>query len=120
MRNRYRWINQITGLPGWIRYGFTPGWCGRRNLSNRDFFSRYVRYSIPPHLQSTTIKPQIQTPFSTKQSPVLPGFTSLYDPWGMSVLTPKEELNFMKVEAEQLEDQLYAIEKRIKELEEKE
>ncbi|MFX1485991.1 MAG: DUF5320 domain-containing protein [Promethearchaeota archaeon] len=26
---RHRWMYQITGLPGWIRFGFSPGWVGR-------------------------------------------------------------------------------------------
>jgi hypothetical protein len=85
------------------------------------FISRYLgRSSTPPYSQTTNAMPEAQAPFSTDQNTALPGFSSLYDPWGMAVLTPEEELNFMKIEAEQLEDQLYAIEKRIKELEEKE
>jgi hypothetical protein len=27
MRNRYMYY--ATGLPGWIRYGYSPGWVGR-------------------------------------------------------------------------------------------
>ncbi|MQY60843.1 hypothetical protein GH153_03280, partial [bacterium] len=27
MRNR--WMYQLTGLPGWMRFGFSPGWIGR-------------------------------------------------------------------------------------------
>ena len=26
---RHRWMYQMTGLPGWIRFGFSPGWVGR-------------------------------------------------------------------------------------------
>ena len=45
------------------------------------------------------------------------GFRSLDDPWGAAILTPENELNFFKAEAELLEDELAGIEKRIKELE---
>jgi hypothetical protein len=109
----------MTGLPGWIRYSFFPGLRGR-NPSILGFNPPYVkRSSAPPYPHTTKYIPQEQTALSTDQNTALPGFSSLYDPWGMAVLTPEEELNFMKVEAEQLEDQLYAVEKRIKELEEK-
>lgn len=113
MRNRHRWVYQMTGLPGWMRYGFSHGWRGGYP-SIMGFGPRYLRLGSHPPI------PQDQTTLSPDQNTVLPGFSSLYDPWGMAVLTPEEELNFMKIEAEQLEDQLYAIEKRIKELEEKE
>jgi len=47
----------------------------------------------------------------------MPGFPTPYDPWGTAELTPEEELNFLNAEAEQLEDELSAIEERIKKLE---
>jgi len=120
MRNRHRWIYHMTGLPGWLRYGFSPFWRGR-NPANTGYIHRYFGPgTAPPYLHMTKYTPQERTPASTGQNATLPGFSSLYDPWGMAVLTPEEELNFMKIEAEQLEDQLFTIEKRIKELEEKE
>ena len=119
MRNRYRWVYKISGLPGWIRYSFFPGWRGR-NPSIIDFklpHSKQSNYPLFPH--ATNAAAQIQKTLKPDQNTALPGFSSLYDPWGIAVLTPEEELNFMKIEAEQLEDQLYLIEKRIKELEDK-
>lgn len=120
MRNRYRRMYQMTGLPGWIRQGFSPFWRGRA-FSGIGSHSRYTMLSNqPPFPYTNNPLLQNQTSFSFNQNTALPGFSSLYDPWGMAVLTPEEELNFMKMEAEQLEDQLYTIEKRIKVLEEKE
>ena len=26
---RHRWMYYATGLPGWMRFGFSPGWVGR-------------------------------------------------------------------------------------------
>ena len=46
-----------------------------------------------------------------------PGFPTPYDPWGAAEMTPEEELNFLKAEAELLEDELAGIEIRIKKLE---
>jgi hypothetical protein len=47
----------------------------------------------------------------------MPGYPTPYDPWGAAVITPEKELEFLKAEAEGIEDELAAIEKRIKELE---
>lgn len=119
MRNRHRWIYQMTGLPGWLRYGFSPGSRGW-NPSFMGLSHRYKGLSAtPPYSHLTKNIPQEQKHLSAYQNTTLPGFSSFYDPWGTAVLTPEDELNFMKIEAEQLEDQLYAIEKRIKELEDK-
>ena len=26
---RHRWMYYATGLPGWMRFGYSPGWVGR-------------------------------------------------------------------------------------------
>jgi len=26
---RYRWMYYATGVPGWMRFGYSPGWAGR-------------------------------------------------------------------------------------------
>jgi hypothetical protein len=53
-----------------------------------------------------------QIPFSP-----MPGFPTPYDPWGATELTPEQELNLLKAEAEELEEELASVEKRIQELE---
>ena len=60
---------------------------------------------------------QGQIPFAPMPGFPMPGFPTPYDPWGTAELTPEEELNFLNAEAEQLEDELSAIEERIKKLE---
>jgi hypothetical protein len=47
----------------------------------------------------------------------MPGYPTPYDPWGAAEITPEKELGFLKAEAKRIEDELAAIEKRIKELE---
>lgn len=32
MGHRHRWWYRLTGLPGWMRFGFSPGWVGRSFL----------------------------------------------------------------------------------------
>jgi len=115
MRNRYRWMYQLTGLPGWMRFGFSPGWIGR-SPTGLGPAAQYLMYGTWPTPQMDYYWQQGQVPFSPTPGFPLSGFQTPYDPWGAAELTPEEELNILKAEAEQLEDELYGIEKRIKEL----
>jgi len=116
MRNRHRWMYQLTGLPGWMRFGFSPGWMGR-SPTGLGPAAQYLMYGTWPTPQMNYAWEQGQVPFAPMPGFPMPGFPTPYDPWGAAVLTPEEELNFLKAEAEQLEDELSSIEKRIKELE---
>ncbi|KPJ69898.1 hypothetical protein AMJ44_01715 [candidate division WOR-1 bacterium DG_54_3] len=115
MRNRYRWMYQLTGLPGWMRFGFSPGWIGR-SPSALGPAAQYLMYGTWPTPQMDYYWQQGQVPFSPTPGFPMPGFPSPYDPWGAAQLTPEEELNILNAEAEQLEDELYGIEERIKEI----
>ena len=57
-----------------------------------------------------------QIPFSPAPGYPHPGFPTPYAPSGAMELTPEEEMNYLKTEAKQIEDELAAIEKRIKEI----
>ena len=116
MRNRHRWMYQLTGLPGWMRFGFSPGWMGR-SPTGLGPAAQYLMHGTWPTPQMHYAWEQGQVPFASMPGFPMPGFPTPYDPWGAAVLTPEEELNFLKAEAEQLEDELSAVEKRIKELE---
>ena len=116
MRNRYRWMYNLTGLPGWMRFGFSPGWTGR-SPTGLGPAAQYLTYGTWPTPQMNYAWQQGQIPFSPMPGFPQPGFTTPYDPWGAAELTPEQELNILKSEAEQVEDELSAIEKRIKELE---
>ena len=116
MRNRYRWMYKLTGLPGWMRFGFSPGWLGRSPMGLGPA-AQYMMYGTWPTPRMNYAWQQGQIPFSPTPGFPQPGFPTPYDPWGAAELTPDEELNFLKAETEQLEDELSAIEERIKELE---
>jgi hypothetical protein len=116
MRNRNRWIYRMTGLPGWMRFGFSPGWIGR-SPTGLGPAAQYLSYGRWPTPQMNHIWQQGEIPFSPGPGFPQPGFTTPYDPWGATAISPEQELNFLKAEAEQLEDELYSIEKRIEELE---
>lgn len=116
MRNRHRWMYQLTGLPGWMRFGFSPGWIGR-SPTGLGPAAQYLMSGTWPTPQMNYAWEQGQIPFAPMSGFPMPGFPTPYDPWGAAELTPEEELNFLKAEAEQLEDELSAIEERIKKIE---
>lgn len=116
MRNRHRWMYQLTGLPGWMRFGFSPGWIGR-SQTGLGPAAQYMMSGTWPTPQMNSAWEQGQIPFAPMPGFPMPGFPTPYDPWGAAELTPEEELNFLNAEAEQLEDELSAIEERIKTLE---
>jgi hypothetical protein len=115
MRNRYRWMYQLTGLPGWMRFGFSPGWIGR-SPTGLGPAAQYLMHGTWPTPQMNYAWQQGQVPFASMPGFPMPGFPTPYDPWGAAELTPEEELKFLNAEAEQLEDELSAIEERIKKL----
>jgi hypothetical protein len=63
---------------------------------------------------------QGQVPYSPASGFPMPGFATPYDPWGAAEVTPEQELNFLKAEAQQVRDELKAIEQRIQDLEREE
>jgi len=93
MAGGYRWMYQLTGLPGWLRFGYSPGWGG-----------------LPPgaqFLMQSGLWPQFWS-WMQSRTPLMP-------PWpGM----PKEqEVQLLQGQAKMLEGQLEQIKKRIEELE---
>ena len=114
MRNR--WMYHLTGLPGWMRFGFSPGWLGR-SPSGLGPAARYLMTGTWPTPQMNYAWQQGMIPFAPMPGFPMPGYPTPYDPWGAAEITPEKELEFLKVEAERIDDELEAIEKRIKELE---
>ena len=96
---RHRWMYYATGLPGWMRFGYSPGWVGR----------------------SPTGLGPCATYLTTGQWPM----PAEAPPWGgwpwMSsqppVAAPEDELTALRTQAQWLQSQLEAISKRIDELE---
>lgn len=87
---RHRYMFYMTGLPGWIRFGFSPGWGG-----------------LPPMAQYL------------QQTGQLPQFMSYMQQMPMPMQMPKEqEMEMLEQQADMLEQQIEAIRKRIKELKE--
>ncbi|RKX69504.1 hypothetical protein DRP53_08030 [candidate division WOR-3 bacterium] len=96
----------MTGLPGWMRFGFSPGWLGW-NPYGMGPAAHYFRTGYWPIPQMNYLW----------QSGQVPGFPAPYDPWGAAASSPEREFEFLKAQAEVLEDELEGIRKRIAELE---
>jgi hypothetical protein len=119
MRNRYRRMYELTGLPGWMRFGYSPGWEGR-SPSGLGPCAQYLMHGMWPTPQMNAAWSQGRVPYSPAPGFPMPGFTTPYDPWGAAELTPEQELDFLQEEARQIREELSAVEQRIQELEREE
>ncbi len=88
----------LTGLPGWIRFGYSPGWVGR------------TPGGLPPifWLGRPGYVPPATPPVTTPPAPYLTG-----------TLPRETELQMLKQQRDYLKSLLENIENRIRELEEK-
>jgi len=116
---RHRRMFNMTGLPGWMRFGISPGWVGRSPNG------------LPPTAQwlmSSGLLPQFQAYLQTMpQSGIgvpssVPPFEQTPDMTGapFTPFTPafpkEQELQILKQQAEFLKQQLEQIEARLREL----
>ncbi len=116
MRNRHRWMCHLTGLPGWIRLGFSPDRMVR-SPGGLGPCTHYLMYGQwPPH-QMADWWQHGSSPIESLPGFPRPGFLSPYDPWGVSELTLEEEIDILKAEAEMLAYEFSCTEQRIQELE---
>ncbi|TES94527.1 MAG: hypothetical protein E3J87_00105 [Candidatus Cloacimonadota bacterium] len=111
-RNMY----YLTGLPGWMRLGYSPGWVGR-SPSGLGPAAQYLLHGTWPTPQMNYYWQQGQVPATPARGFPMSGFPTPYDPWGATPLTPEKELEMLKGQAEMLEDELDGIKMRIKEME---
>lgn len=132
MRNR--WMYYATGLPGWMRFGFSPGWIGRSPTGLGPCAS-YLMTGQWPTPQAQAYWQNVQSgqatypqyggmgayppPFAPDTQPgVGMGFPPGVQP-GMAPEVPKEqELEWLKNQAQMLGQQLEQINSRIEQLEE--
>jgi len=103
----------LTGLPGWMRFGFSPGWVGRSPTGMGPCASFLMSGQWPtPQAQAYWQAVQAdQAPFPA-WGPGAAGFA----PWGAAP-TPEQELEWLKGQSEALQASLDQIGARIKELE---
>ncbi len=100
--NRHRYMYYLTGTPGWMRFGFSPGWVGRSPTG------------LPPaaqYLMQTGQVPQFQS-YLQQQAPMAPVAPVMPE----MQMTGEQEVQMLESQAKMLEQQLDQIKKRLEEL----
>jgi hypothetical protein len=87
-----------TGLPGWVRFGYSPGWGG-----------------LPPGAQYLQNTGQMGAFLSSLGYPV--GTPGAWPIPGVAPLTKEQELEALKGQKEALERQMEGLKKRLEALE---
>ena len=117
MGYRHRYMYYLTGLPGWIRFGFSPGWLGR-SPTGLPPTAQWLLQSglLPQYMQwlqtaaPTMIPPTTTPPTGTQAAP-----TSFPTPFAPQ-LTKEQEKQMLEQQVKMLESQLEAMRKRLEEL----
>jgi hypothetical protein len=110
-RGRYRWMQKATGLPGWMRFGFSPGWQGRSPTGLPPAAEWIMQSGLMPQFMSYLQSTQPDAP-SPGMMPQVPFQTDQF--------TPIQEKQILSQQLEFLENQIEAIRKRLTELEQEE
>jgi len=128
-RNMY----YLTGLPGWMRFGYSPGWVGR-SPTGLGPTANYLMTGQWPTPQAQAYWQAMQSgqapypgfggagtmPYGFSQpSGAVPGAVPGMAPFAPQA-SPEQELSFLKNQANTLKGQLEQIGSRIKELEKSE
>lgn len=116
MPGGHRWMYYATGLPGWMRFGFSPGWVGRSPTGLGPGATYLMTGQWPT--------PQAQAFWEAMQSGQVPnppyaafGAGAPVPPGAFGQTTPASEVEMLKNQAEVLSKQLEQINARISELE---
>jgi len=116
----------FTGLPGWMRFGFSPGWLGRSPTGLGPTASYLMTGQWPtPQAQAYWQAMQAgQAPYPAYGGPgtmpygfpQAPGTTPGVAPFAPAA-SPEQELSFLRDQASALKSQIDQINSRIKGLE---
>ena len=119
MGNRHRHMYYATGLPGWMRFGYSPGWLGVSPTGMGPAASYLMTGQWPT--------PQMAAAWQGRQFPMSPGGAGMGQyPMGTAPpppgtmgypMDPDQELQFLKDQAQTLAQQLEQISSRIDEIE---
>ena len=98
----HRWMYYATGLPGWMRFGFSPGWAGR-SATGLGPCAEYLMTGQWP-------TPQMAAAWQAG----LWGYTAP----APGTMPPEQDIQMLRSHAEALKAQLDQISARLAELEE--
>ena len=117
MPGGYRWMYYLTGLPGWMRFGFSPGWIGRSPYGLGPAAQYLLTGTWPtPQMQAYWQAMQLgQVPYPAYGAPGgIPG------PIGYPQMSPQQEVEYLRQQADMLKQQLDEVNARIKQLQKEE
>ena len=121
-----RWMYRATGLPGWMRFGFSPGWQGRSPYGLGPGATYLTTGQWPtPQAQAYWQSMQAgQAPYpfyGEAPATMMPGASTF--PGGIPPapqMTKEQELDFLASQAEAIKSQLEQIDARMHKLESEE
>ena len=103
MGYRHRNMYKLTGLSGWLRFGYSPGWIDRSPTGLPPTAQWLIQSgNLPKYtqwLKTQTVPPTIQA--------TVPPFTTY---------TKEQEKQMLEQQVQMMEEQLQSIKKRIEEL----
>ena len=120
MGYRHRYMYYMTGLPGWMRFGFSPGWVGRSPTGLPPTAQWLIQSGLLPQytqwLQSQV--PPVAPPTATPVPPDSAPPTQAPMPYGMPfpAFTEEQEKQMLEQQVQILKEQLEATRKRLGEL----
>lgn len=122
----HRWMYRLTGLPGWMRFGFSPGWQGMSPYGLGPGATYLMTGQWPtPQAQAYWQGMQAgQTPYpfyGGAPAGVMPGASAVPGTMPFAPqMTKEQELDFLKEQAEAIKGQLEQIDTRMRNLESEE
>ncbi len=109
---RHRYMYYLTGLPGWMRFGFSPGWLGT-SPTGMGPGATYLLTGTWPTPQAQNWWQAMQTGQMSYPGAIPPG----YSPAPGAQPDREQQLQFLRNQAEYLKGQLEEIKKQIAQLE---
>jgi hypothetical protein len=103
MGYRHRNMYKLTGLPGWMRFGYSPGWVDRSPTGLPPTAQWLIQSG---HLQKYTQWLKTQTVPTTTQSTVTP----------VTAYTKEQEKQMLEQQVQIMKEQLQSIRNRLEEL----
>lgn len=113
---RRRNMFYATGLPGWMRFGFSPGWVGR-SPSGLGPCAQFLMSGQWPTPQMAAAWQAMQASQPMAPWPGMMGPMGGPGPWGTTQPDAQAQLEWLKGQADLLQQQLEQVQKQIERLE---
>ena len=115
MGNRHRYMYYMTGLPGWMRFGYSPGWIGRSPTGLPPAAQYLAQTGHVPQFASY-LQQQAPLTVAPVTPPVTPPLVPTMMPGTPTPVLKEQEIAMLEMQAKTLGQQLEQIKKRLEEL----